>query len=592
MLFEQLKQLVNDYENRSLPQKFLSLFRADREVMAALRQFVYQLTLEGYENNDYVTYEKFRLFVLGSRTPHLMTQEYLQSDNFGSGFFRQWMADVIVPLPLREIEIPSIQLIRPNSLLQLLEYDLKLPKALPDFHQAEHQVGVNRGPGPKTLNAREIFLGDDVPPVNYYRLQVLNRLFEENGKVELRHFMQNTSGKPRDIASFDNDVKIDVEGDVRYGEIPMRITLDWQPIPSLTPYDKIIALAAEGDLEILESVGTTNSCYIRSKTHDDLTVTLKMNIVQDYSERLNFDRPLPTSESAEQFIRSIRFQQNQGPIQIPRGISEAELVGAIVNLLRTFHEIDPNDDVLAAALKNAKSDYEVFNLRLENHVGICCDRSMLFMMFVNRLGLTANYLSNDAHAFIEYLIDDRWHQVCVGGGKCDVQIKKLPYLKKFKVKINDISSAIIDTSKLFKPQPLIVENTAKAVSILVSAKKRSSRTKINNNTMSSFSGHPRYYTAREVWFDKNILCQYSDEDLEMCLSSLRASDLLWTLMKETDEVWRHVIIELEKPDVLIAKITTILSDRKNARSAQAGISSLHNNNNETQGDEGKKLGMV
>ena len=80
MLFEELKKLVNDYENRSLPQKFLSLFRADREVMAALRRFVYQLTLEGYENNNYIPYEKFSLFVLGSiRVPNLITHDYLQS---------------------------------------------------------------------------------------------------------------------------------------------------------------------------------------------------------------------------------------------------------------------------------------------------------------------------------------------------------------------------------------------------------------------------------------------------------------------------------------------------------------------------------
>ena len=276
--------------------------------------------------------------------------------------------------------------------------------------------------------------------VESYRLKFYQVFFNSGGKLSISNISWGDNPELIPSTQYENTIKTT---ELFFDELPgsAEIILDgyWQPLPSVSPQDKLRAIRVSHDdkvitdIEIARSL-TTGQLLIRKQQTTSMPVTADFIIVP----QLDYFTPLTDSETV-----SIETDACENPL---RELLDNNIFNVTddhhegYHLLRTINAIANIPKRLDALLQwlntfsqehNIAGEHEKLLLNiLKEKQGVCRHKALVFHTFCKYWGIIARQVHNDSHAFVEVSPDlgITWRQYQLEG-QAKVNVSSTPASK-------------------------------------------------------------------------------------------------------------------------------------------------------------------
>ncbi|WBA81027.1 AAA family ATPase [Endozoicomonas sp. GU-1] len=207
--------------------------------------------------------------------------------------------------------------------------------------------------------------------------------------------------------------------DLKTGETPGRMTLEpgcnWQPLPSLTPNDRLTGLRSIPTQTQLARDTHTDQYFLRSGLTEPVTVDFIIKPDLTYFQPLTADDPINTQPQRCPPLIKVHLDQevfSEYPAPGYRKLREigqienlSERLLALVNWFRAFSYGRPFDETGISLVKQL----------LQEQQGTCRHRGFLFQLLCLYWGIEARIVQSDSHAFVEVRSCNGWRLCDLGG---------------------------------------------------------------------------------------------------------------------------------------------------------------------------------
>ncbi|MGO0305520.1 AAA family ATPase [Endozoicomonas acroporae] len=209
--------------------------------------------------------------------------------------------------------------------------------------------------------------------------------------------------------------------DLKTDETPGRMTLEpgrnWQPLPSLTPNDRLTGLRSIPQQTRLAQDRHTGQYFLRSELSEPETVDFIIKPDRTYFQPLTADDPINTQPRRCPPLIKVHLDQevfSGDPTHFPgyRKLREIGLIRnlagrllALVDWFRTFSYDRTFDETGISLVKQL----------LQEQQGSCRHRAFLLQLLCLYWGIEARVVKSKSHAFVEVRSRNGWRLCDLGG---------------------------------------------------------------------------------------------------------------------------------------------------------------------------------
>ncbi|WP_257296167.1 transglutaminase-like domain-containing protein, partial [Endozoicomonas sp. YOMI1] len=200
------------------------------------------------------------------------------------------------------------------------------------------------------------------------------------------------------------------------GETPGHLILkpgsEWQPLPSLTPADRLTGLRtipAEAPLELAQD-NPTGQYFARSRLTEPVTVDFIIKPDQTYFMSLTAADPIETQPRRCPPLIKVHLDQEvftRQPTHFP-GYRKLREIGEIRNLSKRLLALVGWFRGFSYDHNFVETGISLVKRLLQEQQGTCRHRAFLFQLLCLYWGIEARIVKSDSHAFIEVRSRNEW----------------------------------------------------------------------------------------------------------------------------------------------------------------------------------------
>lgn len=197
------------------------------------------------------------------------------------------------------------------------------------------------------------------------------------------------------------------------------------PLPSVAPDMRILRYDVKPKVRLVFSKDGADNFYVRS-TDGSAAGAYRLVYTVDADARY-FSRVLPRTNA--------RYTPRQVARIAPRTILPAVPDGVRANAEITFQKLGVDPDMELGVVMEKLVEYfrsfeekpmpstnDIYRDLVDHKAGVCRHRAFAFMITANALGIPTRYVQNEAHAFVEVWLPDRWQRIDLGGAAIQLDI--------------------------------------------------------------------------------------------------------------------------------------------------------------------------
>lgn len=305
------------------------------------------------------------------------------------------------------------------------------------------------------LNAKEIFIGKNGnPPVNYYRLNVNNKL--KKAAAEVKPISQNPIFNERVyVSTRDAYAKFEQckDDDVYYAETILEFTKPGERValPSLSTQDKIQFIQCNKQLK-LEYCKEQDLYYV-TQLGNDFRSKLPISFVVKASNPCKATNKSPDNDKTitDHFI-NLQFD-DCGNVIKNKSFDELNKLAPyeLFNKLTAFcQHFEPGK-----LSHKPTDDIDKLNTIISERKGVCRHRALAFAALADAFDkFDYRVVSNGVHAFVEVSEKGKntFQSICLGGADVDLQLEKLPKKREVLFTSEDLDHSIASAGTRTDPQ--------------------------------------------------------------------------------------------------------------------------------------------
>jgi hypothetical protein len=206
-----------------------------------------------------------------------------------------------------------------------------------------------------------------------------------------------------------------------YASLTVPLRTGWHPLPCLSPHDVLLAMNCSKHKKENLQLGyceATNQYLIRYRSIDPLQYVLAVTLT--YNMRTTAPSQEQISYATTQSEQNEHFNNlSRGKIDSLARVNRSFAIDFLTRFCLSFESDSP------LAIKHNASEKEKWAARLQQCVGVCRHRAILFMSLAQKLGINVRLVTNDVHAFVQVKNEQGgWVNVDLGGASRDFEVEQ------------------------------------------------------------------------------------------------------------------------------------------------------------------------